>query len=170
MIATAHTDLRDRDTIGPMRLNALLLCVIALLSACVEGGPDTDGPSKGTITFADGASLDVRIADNDEERQLGLMGVASLPANEGMAFEFTEPTDSWFWMKNTLIPLSIAFIGEDDRIVTLLEMQPCLEEPCPTYSATDRYVLAVEANAGWFDEHGIEEGDRMEGYVGPARQ
>jgi hypothetical protein len=151
-----------------MRPFTLLLCVIAVLAACGESGPDTDGPSAGTITFADGASLDVRIADNDEERQLGLMGVASLPADEGMAFEFTEPTDSWFWMKNTLIPLSIAFIGEDDRIVTLLEMQPCLEEPCQKYSATERYVLSVEANAGWFDEHGIEEGDRMEGYVGHA--
>lgn len=153
-----------------MRRTAPLLCVTAILVACVNGEPETDGPSEGTITFAHGASLNVRIADDDEERQRGLMGVASLPADQGMAFEFAEPTDSWFWMKDTLIPLSIAFIGEDDRIVTVLEMEPCTAEPCPTYSATDPYVLAVEANAGWFDEHGIEEGDRMEGYVGPALQ
>ncbi len=136
--------------------------------ACAGAGPGGDGPS-GTITF-DGASLDVRIADDDEERQHGLMGITSLPVNEGMAFEFAEPTDSSFWMKDTLIPLSIAFIGEDDRVVTVLEMEPCTEDPCPRYSPTEPYVLAVEANARWFEEHGIDEGDRMEGYVGSAPQ
>ncbi len=139
-----------------------------MLLACAAGEPDLSRPTRGTITFVGGASLDVRIADDDRERGRGLMGVTSLDADEGMVFEFVEPTDSPFWMKDTLIPLSIAFIGEDDRIVTVLEMEPCVEEPCPTYSATGQYVLAVEANAGWFDEHGIDRGDRMEGYVGPA--
>ena len=49
-------------------------------------------------------------------------------------------------------------------------MEPCTEEPCPTYSADDPYVLAIEANARWFDEHGVDEGDRMEGYDEPADQ
>jgi uncharacterized protein len=144
------------------------LCSLSLLVSCVGSAPGTDDPSTGTVTFVGGASLDVRIADDDEERQRGLMGVTSLAADEGMAFEFSEPTDSSFWMRNTLIPLSIAFIGEDDRVVTVLEMEPCAAEPCPTYSPAGPYVLAVEANAGWFDEHGIDEGDRMEGYVGTA--
>ena len=152
-----------------MRWIASLLCSITMLAACT-GESTPDGPGVGTITFADGASLDVRIADDDEERQLGLMGVTSLAADEGMAFDFPEPTDGVFWMKDTLIPLSIAFIDERSRVVTVLEMEPCTGEPCPTYSATERYVLAIEANAGWFEEHGVEEGDRMEGFDGPANQ
>lgn len=151
-----------------MRRTIPPLCAALLLTACTVGELDANGPRTGTVTFAGGASLDVRIADDDEERQRGLMGVTSLAADEGMAFEFSEPTDSSFWMRNTLIPLSIAFIGEDDRVVTVLEMEPCAAEPCPTYSPAGPYVLAVEANAGWFDEHGIDEGDRMEGYVGTA--
>ena len=153
-----------------MRSTAPFLCMMAMLLACAASEPEPDGPLRGTITFNGDALLHVRIADDDEERERGLMGVTSLDADEGMVFEFAEPTDSPFWMKNTPIPLSIAFIDEHDRIVTVLEMEPCTEEPCPTYSATDPYVLAVEANAGWFDEHGVEEGERMEGYVGPALQ
>lgn len=139
-----------------------------MLAAC--GGEPPESPTVGTIAFHGGAALDVRIADDDGERQRGLMGVTSLARDEGMAFTFEEPTDSSFWMKDTLIPLSIAFIDERDRVVTVLDMEPCTEEPCPTYSPDGPYVLAVEANAGWFDEHGVEEGDRMEGFYGPAER
>ncbi|HVF08437.1 MAG TPA: DUF192 domain-containing protein [Actinomycetota bacterium] len=141
------------------------LLSITMLAACT-GGSTPDGPAFGTVTFEGGASLEVRIADDDEERRRGLMGVTSLAADEGMVFEFPEPTDGSFWMQDTLIPLSIAFIDELGHVVTVLEMEPCTEEPCPAYAARAPYVLAVEANAGWFDEHGVEEGDRMEGFVG----
>lgn len=152
-----------------MRWAASLLCAITILVACT-GESTPDGPGVGTITFGGGASLNVRIADDDDERRRGLMGVTSLGADEGMVFEFPEPTVGSFWMKDTLIPLSIAFIDEHDRVVTVLEMEPCTEEPCPTYSPDGPYVLAVEAHAGWFGEHGVEEGDRMEGFDGPADQ
>ena len=58
-----------------------------------------------------------------------------------------------------MIPLSIAFVGEGDTIITILEMSPCDTETCPTYTAAAPYVLAIEANAGWFDAHSIEVGD-----------
>jgi uncharacterized protein len=149
-----------------MRRVAALLSM-TMLAACA-GGSTAEVQRSGTITFAGGATLEVRIADDDEERRQGLMGVTSLGADEGMAFEFPTPTDGTFWMKDTLIPLSIAFIDERGRIVTVLEMEPCTEEPCPTYASRAPYVLAVEANAGWFDRHGVGEGDRMEGSVGRA--
>ncbi|HEX7248604.1 MAG TPA: DUF192 domain-containing protein [Actinomycetota bacterium] len=152
-----------------MRWVASLLCAITMLAACT-GESTPEGPGVGTITFGGGASLEVRIADDDEERRRGLMGVPSLGADEGMVFEFPEPTVGSFWMKDTLIPLSIAFIDERDRVVTVLEMEPCTEEPCPRYSPDGPYVLAVEANAGWFDEHSVEEGDRMEDFDGPAER
>ena len=107
------------------------------------------------------ASLRVEIADDDAERQQGLMGVTSLPKNAGMAFVWDTPTDGTFWMKNTLIPLSIAFVGADGRIVTLRDMAPCTADPCMTYAATAPYTVAIEANQGWFDQHGIQVGDEV---------
>jgi uncharacterized membrane protein (UPF0127 family) len=105
-------------------------------------------------------TLFVEVADAPDEQRRGLMGVDHLPADEGMAFVFDGPTDTTFWMKNTLIPLSIAFVDEDGVIVGIREMQPCEAEPCPTYGVDRPFVLAVEANQGWFDDHGIGHGDR----------
>jgi hypothetical protein len=62
-------------------------------------------------------------------------------------------------MKDTLIPLSIAFWDERDRIVAILDLDPCREDPCPVYSPGASYVGAVEANQGYFDRHGVETGD-----------
>ena len=64
------------------------------------------------------------VADTDEERQRGLMGRGSLPPDGGMVFRFPETTDETFWMKDTLIPLSIAFIADDRRVVDILDMAP----------------------------------------------
>ncbi len=104
-------------------------------------------------------ALNVDVADTDAERAEGLMGVEELPPDDGMAFVFDEPTDTSFWMKDTVIPLSIAFVDADDTIVTILEMTPCEADPCPTYEAAAPYVLAIEANGGWFDGHAIAVGD-----------
>jgi uncharacterized membrane protein (UPF0127 family) len=104
--------------------------------------------------------LAVRVADTDAERATGLMGVTSLPADQGMAFAFDAPTQARFWMKDTLIPLSIAFIDERGRVVTIDDMEPCHADPCPTYAATSGYTLAVEANRGWFSRAGVVVGDR----------
>jgi uncharacterized membrane protein (UPF0127 family) len=76
-----------------------------------------------------------------------------------MAFLWGRPTDSSFWMQDTLIPLSIAFVDASGQIVTTQEMTPCTTDPCTTYEASAPYTMAVEANAGWFREHGIEVGD-----------
>jgi hypothetical protein len=139
----------------------------ALLAACADDGrPAPD--AKGSITFEGGATLDVRFADEPEERRHGLMGLTDLPADDGMAFDFGgRPHTGAFWMKNTLIPLSIAFVDGEQRIVTILEMEPCETEPCPTYTSDEPYVWAIEANAGWFERHGVEVGDTIEEIDGP---
>lgn len=90
------------------------------------------------------------------------MGVESLPADEGMVFVFDEPVSSTFWMKNTLVPLSIAFVDGDDRVIGVLDMHPCQADPCPSYGINEQYVLAIEANLGWFEDHGIQAGDQAE--------
>ena len=98
----------------------LAIVLLASLAAC-DGEPST-GPDHVVRFPGAGAALNVRVADSDTERAQGLMGVDELPAGEGMAFVWPEPVEGTFWMKDTLIPLSIAFVGADDRIVTITEM------------------------------------------------
>jgi uncharacterized protein len=139
----------------------LLAFVTAFVTAACAGDHDAPDPPRSEVTF-DGsdAVLYVEIADDPSERRRGLMGVQHLPADEGMAFVFDRPVSTGFWMKDTLVPLSIAFVDEEDRVVGLREMEPCTADPCPSYGIGEPYVMAIEANAGWFDEHGVEDGDR----------
>ena len=89
------------------------------------------------------------------------MGRRSLAPDAGMVFLEDGPTHATFWMKDTLIPLSIAFWGSDGRIVELRDMQPCRTDPCPLYGSTAPYVGAVEVNLGFFAAHGIRVGDAV---------
>jgi len=142
----------------------LLLCV--LCAACSGGDdapPAPDAEAAVVIRTADGpVELNVELADTTEERATGLMGRESIGPHDGMAFTFEEPTDGSFWMKNTLIPLSIAFWDEGGRIVGILDMEPCADDPCPTYGPGVPYVGALEVEQGAFEEHGVEVGDRLE--------
>ena len=145
---------------------AVLLLVLFALPAC-SGTPSaapvagSSSPTAEVVVRTDAGerSLSVRVADSEAERERGLMGVGGLPADDGMAFVFDDPVTSTFWMKDTLIPLSIAFVGEDGHILTITEMTPCRTDPCPTYAADGPYTLAVEANAGWFGANGVGVGD-----------
>ena len=151
-----------------MRDDTRVRCAAVLavfLVACGHGCPVPDMP--GHMTFTDGARLTVRIADDDLERAQGLMGVEHLPADEGMAFLYGSPTVSTFWMKGTLIPLSIAFIGDNGRIVTIRDMEPCQTEPCPEYRAEEPFLMAIEVNRGWFEANAIDVGDRVKEFDGP---
>ena len=114
------------------------------------------------LTRADGRSVDVRIevAADEASRQRGLMFRESMAEDAGMLFVFQGETDGPFWMKDTLIPLSIAFVDEEGIVVGVLDMEPCGSDSCPNYGIERPYVLAIEANLGWFDEHGIGAGDR----------
>jgi uncharacterized protein len=134
---------------------------VLLLAACAGGAPTpADCPAvPSTVRFGGGATLHVWIADDDASRANGLMGVDDLPADEGMAFVWDEPTTGTFWMKDTLIPLSIAFVDDGGSVITVREMVPCTTETCPTYAARGPYTMAVEANAGWFAEHAVDIGD-----------
>ena len=136
--------------------------VVALvLTGCVGGDEVPDRPPSEVTFEGSDAVLHVEVADDPSERRRGLMGVHDLPDDEGMAFVYEMPVMTGFWMKDTHIPLSIAFVDEEDRVVGLREMEPCAADPCPSYGVDEPYVLAIEANAGWFEEHGVEEGDRV---------
>ena len=78
-----------------------------------------------------------------------------------MLFDFHEPQEVSFWMKNTLVPLSIAFVAADGRVVSVAEMTPCQADPCPTYAPAGPYRYAVELAAGSFGDAGVGPGAKV---------
>jgi len=104
-------------------------------------------------------SMVVELAQTDREKRKGLMGRTELGENRGMLFIFDREQPLSFWMKNTLIPLSVAYIDGGGTIVDIQDMQP-LDETSHPSAAPAKYAL--EANQGFFEAHGINVGDRLE--------
>ncbi|MBW3562927.1 MAG: DUF192 domain-containing protein [Actinobacteria bacterium] len=125
------------------------------LHPSVDDYPETvvtlSGPDDGRERVA------VKVADTSERRQHGLMEVEELPAGTGMVFVFGEDHEGAFWMKDTLVPLDIAFIASDGDVREILQMEPCREDPCPRYGPGVSYRYALEVPRGWFAEVGVDE-------------
>jgi hypothetical protein len=142
---------------------ALLIAVAAVLLAGAAGAAGFD---HGTATVASpsGAKrvvLQVEIARTRAQREQGLMGRRSLGAKAGMVFLYPEPHRGSFWMKDTLVPLDIAFYDGRGRILRILTMQPCRRDPCPVYDPNVAFRAALEVNAGSFRRWGVRTGDRI---------
>lgn len=103
--------------------------------------------------------LSVQVADTQGKIEKGLMFVEKLPENEGMLFVFPRKIYGGFWMKDTLIPLSIAFVDSNGEILNILNMEPCKGNKCPIYDPKLPYRYAIEVNIGWFEKNQIKEGD-----------
>ena len=114
-----------------------------------------------TIHTSSGEEVKVRVevADNASEHARGLMYRTTLAENRGMLFIFEGEQKPSFTMKNTLIPLSIAFIGSEGRIVDIQDMKPLDDDP-PSYVSAEPAQYALEVNQGFFEERGVEVGDR----------
>ena len=84
----------------------------------------------------------------------------SMPKNDGMLFIFDEPAYHAMWMKNTLIPLSVAFLDADGRILNILDMEP---QTLDTHQAAGPARYAIETNKGWFVERNVKAGDKVTG-------
>lgn len=106
--------------------------------------------------------IDAQVASRPIERQIGLMQRPSMPQHEGMLFVFERAGVQCFWMKNTLLPLTAAFIADDGSVVNLADMQP-LDESSHCSEQPVRFVL--EMNQGWFASKGIRAGSRLTGAV-----
>ncbi len=100
--------------------------------------------------------LTVQVADTQDKIEKGLMFVEKLPENEGMLFVFSRKIYGGFWMKDTLIPLSIAFLDTDGKILKILDMKPCIGNECPIYDPKLYYRYAIEVNLGWFEKNRIK--------------
>ena len=104
--------------------------------------------------------IEAEVASNNAERATGLMNRPSMPMHRGMLFVFPEAGVQCFWMKNTLIPLSIAFLDDAGRIVQIADMQPqSLDNHCSAKSVR----FALEMNAGWFRSRGLTTGAKING-------
>lgn len=139
--------------------HAFALVLVLLAASC--GSEDRGAQAVIEKGGDDEVEVAVELADTAEERQVGLMNRESLPADAGMLFLFEEELRGGFWMKDTLIPLSIAYMDGDGRILRILDMEPCRADPCPTYDAGVAFESALEVNQGAFAAWGVEEGDRV---------
>lgn len=137
---------------------AALAAFLALSAAHAQEGPQMNLPR---VKLSAGMhQIEAQVAKTNEQRQTGLMHRREMPQHEGMLFVFEEPTQQCFWMKNTLLPLAIAFVADDGTIVNIDEMKPqSLDSHCSTKPV--RYVL--EMNTGWFGKKGIKAGARLGG-------
>lgn len=104
--------------------------------------------------------LRVEVAENDAQRMKGLMNREKLGRNDGMLFIFEQPAYQAMWMKNTLIPLSVAFLDRDGTILNIRDMQP---QTLDTHMSAGPALYAVETNKGWFAERGIKPGEKVVG-------
>src|SRR6266480_5196917 len=147
-----------RDDGSVVRQVLALWLLIGLVACSSHDSVQPASLRQGAVVFGGDDRLHVRIAETQAERVAGLMHVMALAPDDGMAFVFDGPVTDRFWMKDTLIPLSVAFVGEDGRIISLSAMDPCTADPCPTYPASGPYTMAVEANLGWFRDHHVDIG------------
>jgi uncharacterized protein len=136
------------------------MLLVALAVALLAAG----GPERETVTIAtrEGrVAVKVEIADSPSERRRGLAGRRTLAPRAGMLFVYDEDVRGGFWMKDTLIPLDIAFVGARGRIVRIFTMGPCRRDPCRVYDPGVSYRTALEVNAGSFRRWGVRVGDRV---------
>jgi uncharacterized protein len=163
---------------------ALLAWVLASAAGLVGGGDDPametprtvelQGGGTATTTAGAGAptvayrlepagggrpvTVQLEVAADQAARNRGLMGRRRLPQGTGMVFLYPRDVTEAFWMKDTLVPLSIAFVAADGRVVSVAEMTPCTADPCPSYPPAGRYRYAVELPAGAFAAAGVGKG------------
>ncbi|MFZ9931589.1 MAG: DUF192 domain-containing protein [Chthoniobacterales bacterium] len=146
-----------------MLLMALIFSATAAsLPALTPAQPELP---KIVLTIGD-ARIEAEVADDPDEKTIGLMGRKELADGQGMLFVFSRPQALGFWMKDTLIPLSIAYINAQGIIREIHDMQPLAEDSVP--SLFGDLVYALEVPQGWFTQKGILAGDKVTGLPKPS--
>ena len=146
---------------GAALLGGLMLCACTAQAQLAPAGQPQLNLPRTTLT-AGMHRIDAQVASTNAQRQTGLMHRQDMPQHEGMLFVFEQPAVQCFWMKNTLIPLTAAFVTDDGTIANLADMKP-LDESSHCSTQPVRYVL--EMNQGWFNAKHIKAGHKLGGEV-----
>jgi uncharacterized membrane protein (UPF0127 family) len=168
--------LAARLVTSPLLLAAIAACACAEAQTSAPSWPASPPPvvapnhpapgERVDLTFGS-SLLSAHVADTPKEREVGLMEVDALGTDEGMIFVYPAAAARYYWMKDTLLPLSIAFVGEDGRIVRIADMRPGDTTLTPSQKPA---AYAVEAPQGWFGAHGVKEGDAVGGLPKASRE
>jgi uncharacterized protein len=139
----------------------LALCALTVLFSWPAAAQEAPQMNLPLVQLQAGMhNIRAQLAATPEQRSTGLMHRREMPQHEGMLFVFEQPSQQCFWMKNTLLPLSIAFLADDGTVVNILDMKPqALDSHCSTKPV--RYVL--EMNQGWFAKRGVKAGAKLAG-------
>ena len=142
---------------------ARTLATVALGLALVQTAASQESPqlTLPRVKLSAGMhQIDAQVAQTPAQRQTGLMHRREMPQHEGMLFVFEQPATQCFWMKNTLLPLTAAFIADDGTIVNLADMKPQTED---SHCSTKPVRFVLEMNQGWFGKKNLKAGSRLAG-------
>ena len=151
---------RSSRTVQPWFGRALVVVVSMLAWSLAAAGPPNAADLPTVQLKIKGQAIRAEVAATESSRTTGLMHRFSLRPDSGMLFVFSAPQALVFWMKNTYVPLSIAFIGSDGRILNIEDMAPQTEDG---HRSRGMALYALEMKKGWFAAHDIGAGDRVEG-------
>jgi uncharacterized protein len=147
-----------------VKVRAVVAAALTLAAlAGTAGAAQTLDRGTATVVTRTGPDvvLRVEIARTSADRQRGLMYRRYLAPKAGMVFVFQSDSRGGFWMKNTLIPLDIAYIGRRGKILRIMTMTPCRRDPCRIYDPGVAYRSVLEVNAGSFRRWNVRAGDRV---------
>ncbi|MGC9162638.1 MAG: DUF192 domain-containing protein [Thiomonas sp.] len=160
--------MNDRRAVphAPLRRLVVLALVLAAATTASAAAPEVNTGLPQIRLQVGGHTLRAEVAATPQQQRIGLMNRRSLPPNHGMVFVWTQPQRVCMWMKNTLVPLSVAFIAADGRIVNLADMQPQTED---VHCAEQEVRYALEMPLHWFAERGVRPGARVFGLPAAVR-
>lgn len=148
-----------RHTAFALFLALLLALPAAMILICGPADAKEPESPKFKKIVVGKTPLRVEVVDTLEQQERGLMFRQSLPENEGMLFVYREPQEMSFWMRNTFIPLDIAFVGADGIILNIHQARPLDDSVLYRSAGSAKYV--IETNQGWFSRRGIRPGDKV---------
>lgn len=159
---TMYSSLKHQDSSPPLTSpSRRALIGLGLAAALIPAsGPGRADPLLTYPLKIKGHALRAELANTEETRRTGLMHRRSMAESQGMLFIYEQPGLHAMWMKNTLIPLSVAFLDRDGRIINIEDMEP---QTLDAHGAAAAASYSLEMNRGWFAKRGIRPGDRVEG-------
>jgi len=144
-----------------IKLRFFATALAAFLFAGCAGAQTGAQPRLKTAALTAGMHvIQTELAITPEQQQIGMMFRRSMGTNEAMLFIEEKPAVRCFWMRNTLIPLSIAFLADDGTVVNIADMKPQSDE---SHCSAQPVRYALEMNAGWFAKRGVKPGSRIRG-------